>query len=330
MAGILTISLDFELILGKLDKPGWQRFETVCETERRVVFDGLLSLFTEFDVSATWCTVGHLFLDQCRRQTSSPASSHHSHDGPCFPLDPCSNEQTAPLYYGKDLLDRLVACPTPQEIGCHTFSHVMYGDPKCTEAIAERETAKCVQLAEERGLKLRSFVFPRNRVGHLPVLARHGFAVYRGPSPRWFDQPETPRLLRKLGHLADIFSARTPPAVEATPSVDGLINLPASMLFTPAFGLRRFVPVWLRVLRARRGLREAVKQGKVFHLWFHPTDLAVRPEAMLAGLRQVLETADELRRAGELAILPMGAYAPLEAPALVQSSYLPARAVEAW
>lgn len=207
---------------------------------------------------------------------------------------------------------------------CHVRRSEVHGSDRGTE------TAKCVQLAEERGLKLRSFVFPRNRVGHLPVLARHGFAVYRGPSPRWFDQPETPRLLRKIGHLADIFTARTPPAVEATPSVDGLVNLPASMLFTPAFGMRRFVPVWLRVLRARRGLREAVKQGKVFHLWFHPTDLAVRPEAMLQGLRQVLETADELRRAGELAILPMGAFAPLESPALVQSRYLPARAVEAW
>lgn len=325
MAGILTISLDFELILGKLDKPGWQRFETVCETERRVVFDGLLSLFTEFNISATWCTVGHLFLDHCQRQTTMPASKHHSHDGPCFPLDPCSNEASSPLYYGKDLIDRLVACSVPQEIGCHTFSHVMYGDSKCTEATAEWETAKCVRLAAERGLKLRSFVFPRNRVGHLPVLARHGFSVYRGPSPRWFDQPENPRLLRKLGHLADILAARTPPTVEPTPAQDGLVNLPGSMLFTPSFGLRRFVPVWLRVLRARRGLREAVRTGKVFHLWFHPTDLAVRPKAMLGGLRQVLETADAMRKAGELAILPMGTFAPLDTGS-VQPGYLPTRA----
>ena len=46
---------------------------------------------------------------------------------------------------------------------------------------------------------------------------------------------------------------------------------------------------------------------KIFHLWFHPTDLVVRKEAMLDGLRQILDTASRLREKGLLTILPMSA-----------------------
>jgi hypothetical protein len=77
------------------------------------------------------------------------------------------------------------------------------------------------------------------------------------------------------------------------------------MLYTPAFGVRRCVPVWLRVLRANRGLNAALRQKRVFHLWFHPTDLTCRTEAMLGGLRQIFTRAARLRDAGQLDILPM-------------------------
>ena len=52
--GVLTISLDLELIWGTLDLFGPERFRRACEIERAVVIDRLLDLFTEFDVQATW------------------------------------------------------------------------------------------------------------------------------------------------------------------------------------------------------------------------------------------------------------------------------------
>jgi hypothetical protein len=85
----------------------------------------------------------------------------------------------------------------------------------------------------------------------------------------------------------------------------GMWSIPGSMLYTPAFGMRRYVPVWLRVLRANRGLDSALRQKRVFHLWFHPTDLTCRTEAMLDGLRKIFERAASLRDAGQLDILSM-------------------------
>ena len=63
--GIFTISLDFELIWGVLDLPYYKSFLPLCAVERSEIVGRLLELFATYDVSASWCTVGHLFLDQC-------------------------------------------------------------------------------------------------------------------------------------------------------------------------------------------------------------------------------------------------------------------------
>ena len=58
--------------------------------------------------------------------------------------------------------------------------------------------------------------------------------------------------------------------------------------------------------RAVRGLNAAAEQRRIFHLWFHPTNLAFESDAMFDGLRQIFERASALRETGELAIEPMG------------------------
>jgi hypothetical protein len=75
-------------------------------------------------------------------------------------------------------------------------------------------------------------------------------------------------------------------------------------------GLRRYIPVAARVKRAARGLEAAARQKKIFHLWFHPTDMAVHTDAMFAGLRAILEHARTLRARQELTVLPMGNLVP--------------------
>ena len=78
------------------------------------------------------------------------------------------------------------------------------------------------------------------------------------------------------------------------------------MLYTPSFGMRRYVPVKLRVARARKGLAEAVRTNRIFHLWFHPTDLACRMDAMLGGLETIFQEAARLRSAGKIDVFSMG------------------------
>ena len=313
--GVFTLSLDFELIWGTVDHGGPEPFRRACELEHEVIVDRLLALLTEFEISATWCTVGHLFLSSCAAHgdVKHPEIVRPAHawlDGDWFASDPATDEHADPIFYGASLIDKIRACPVDQEIGSHTFSHVIFGDPGCSRATAASELAECVRLADQRGISLDSFAFPRNQVGHLDVLREFGIRCYRGPEPTWYERPRTPRTLRRAAHLADVLTARTPPVVLPHEQIGGLWNVPGSMMYFPMHGRRRHIPLSPRVRRARRGIDRAASERKIFHLWFHPTNLADESDRMFSGLRGIFGRVDELRRRGSIDVVPMGALVP--------------------
>ena len=138
--GVFTLSLDFELIWGTLADYGPDAFSAAVERERAEVFDRLLDLLIEFEIPATWCVLGHLLLGSC----SAVDGVKHPEITPpgempadrWFAHDPCTDERTDPLYYGLSLVERIRACPVPQEVGGHSFSHALFGD-----GLTTRETA---------------------------------------------------------------------------------------------------------------------------------------------------------------------------------------------
>ncbi len=315
--GVFTISLDFELIWGTLDLFGPQGFRHAYEIERKEVIDRLLALFVEFEVPATWCMLGHLFLDRCSSEGGSKhpeiVRPHHAwHPEDWFLHDPCRNEESDPLFYGRSLLEKIRACPVPQEIGSHSFSHVIFSDGGCSRETAESEVAASVRAAREVGVDLRSFAFPRNQVGHLEVLRDYGFTCYRGPDPLWYEQGSGRKAAKRLAHLWDVLRASEPPVGLPQLTSVGIWNIPGSMIYFPMHGLRRYIPISLRVRRAVKGLEAAAREKRIFHLWFHPTNLAFQMEQMLDGLRAILEHAATLRANDALTFLPMGALVPPE------------------
>ncbi|HEX3151790.1 MAG TPA: hypothetical protein VHR66_27205 [Gemmataceae bacterium] len=307
--GVFTISLDFELIWGTLDLFGTAGFERAVRVERELI-PRLLELFIEFRVPATWCVLGHLFLSSCRQVagTKHPEIVRPNHAWDVqdwFERDPCGNEASDPLFYGCSLVELIHACQVRQEIGCHSFSHVIFGDPGCSAEAAASELAMCVQLATAMGIELQSFAFPRNSVGHLDRLREHGFRFFRGPEPNSLSQRPWNNLYKRLSHLWAVLRAAEPPVVLPAMTPEGLWDIPGSMIYFPMHGLRRHIPLGLRIKRAVKGLEAAARLRRVFHLWFHPTNLADQPEQMFAGLRAILEHATRLVERGTLRILPM-------------------------
>jgi peptidoglycan/xylan/chitin deacetylase (PgdA/CDA1 family) len=294
--GVFTLSLDFELIWGTLDLSGPDAFREACERERSSeVFDRFLALLDEFEIPATWCVVGHLMLGSCatvngRKHPEIVRPRHEWYPDDWFDNDPCGDEESFPIFYGRSLVEKLLACETEQEIGCHSFSHVIFGDRGCSRETADSEVRACVEVARELGVSLRSFTFPRNKVGHLDVLREHGFTCFRGPEPT-----------RREGGA---ISMRRPPMTVPAPS-HGLVNIPASMEYSRMHGRRRYVPRPRGAKGALRGVERAVREQQVFHLWLHPTDLAEETESMLEGLGAVFEAAARARERGELEVLPM-------------------------
>lgn len=310
--GIFTISLDLELIWGTQDLFGKDGFGEMCLIERRTVIDRLLELFAEFDISATWCIVGHLFLDECAeiegiKHPEIIRPQHSWKNGDWFDLDPSSNIDDAPLFYGRDIVEKIRDFPVYQEIGSHSFSHIIYGDEGCSVEAARTDLAECVSVAEKLGVQMTSFVFPRNEIGHLDQLRAAGFSTYRGVEPNWYELRSVPHSVRRLLRLIDVVNATIPPTVLPVKDSSGLWNIPGSAMFFPMDGVRRHIPMSRRVRRAHRGLETAAGDKRIFHFWFHPTNLVNSIDEMFAGLRKILERAAKLRDDRKLDIMPLNA-----------------------
>src|SRR5450755_2842539 len=72
--GAFVISLDFELHWGVRDRPSSSVSYRANLMGARVAIPGMLDLFEEFNVAATWATVGFLFANSRREMEEySPA-----------------------------------------------------------------------------------------------------------------------------------------------------------------------------------------------------------------------------------------------------------------
>jgi peptidoglycan/xylan/chitin deacetylase (PgdA/CDA1 family) len=309
MRPTFIISLDQELIWGSFDHTAPDAF-VANHPDPRGTVRALVELLEEFDIPATWAIVGHLFLGSCRRGDDGRAHpeivrpKYSWYPGDWLRSDPCTDRSRDPLWYGDDILDLVQGARARQEIACHSFSHLVYGDAGCFEEAAASDLLACVDAAKKRGVTLRSFVFPRNIEGHHRLLREHGFIAFRGEEPAWWRHLPGPA--KRAGHLFDQASARTPPVVRPSQKLPGLWNLPGSLLLLHRHGVRRYIPFAVRKRRISLGLTEAVERQGLFHLWFHPHNLSFDRSGLFAVLREGLREAAHLRDRGLLDIRTMG------------------------
>jgi peptidoglycan/xylan/chitin deacetylase (PgdA/CDA1 family) len=285
-SGVAIVSIDTELAWGDAHR-GTEGPSRSYDDERRVI-DRLVGVFDRYEIPATWAVVGHLFLDRCDRDGGRPhpdvlRPEYPWFDGDWFDVDPCSTRAAAPEYYGRDIVDRIRAAATGHEVGCHSFAHAMAGEPGCSPEAFASDLDACRKAAAVDGVTLRSFVFPRNSVGHLDVLARQGFTCYRGRA-----------------------TAQPPVRPERDPS--GLWNIPATFLFAPATR-RAGVPIDVWVLHPRARLRQAARRRSLFHVWFHPYNITAAADRALRGIELLAREAARLREQGRLDVVTMGALA---------------------
>jgi peptidoglycan/xylan/chitin deacetylase (PgdA/CDA1 family) len=261
--GSVVVSVDAELGWGHHDIPD----PPMDRTEgARAGWSHLVDLFDRYEVPATWAVVGHLFLDDCD-------GVHADHPAPTgwFARERGEWQSRPDLRFGRGLVEDLQDADADHDVGCHTFSHVEFGDPDTSRELAAAEVRESLAAARDRDLEMRSFVFPRNNVGHRSVLAAAPLICYRGVSP--VSPQGRLRPLRKLSRAVRGY----PLLVEPTMDDHGLVNVPASLYLFGFEGLLRSAaervvgdPV---VRQARYGIEQAARGDGVFHVYLHPNDL---------------------------------------------------------
>ena len=302
-------TLDAELVWGSFDQLSVRDWDAAYPRVRDAI-RGILTILERYEIAATWAVVGHLFLGSCQRAADGRAHPeivrplHAWHPRDWLADDPCSDRTSAPLWYGDDIIELLLRARVAQEIGSHSFSHMIYGDPGCSAAAVRSDLKACVEAARRWGISLQSFVFPRNVEGHHHLLQEFGFRSFRGTDPTWFRG--LGRRSRRAAGFFDQAAALPPPVVTPSEQLPGLWNIPGSMHLMHHGGVRRLVPFAAQVAKGKAGLRRAAERGGVFHLWSHPFNFAVERTSMLRVIEEILAEAARLRKAGTLEIRTMG------------------------
>jgi len=300
--GAFVLSLDTELAWGSVHNGKVARREAQFQQSRPCI-SRLLKLLEKYEIRATWAVVGHLFLERCQPvngvkhpEIIRPTYSWFTDDW--FVADPCSQLEDAPIWYGRDIIKQVLNCKVPQEIGCHTFSHVQVGDPGCSRDCFASELRACCLAAEEFGVTLESFVFPRNIEGKLDVLSEQGFLSYRGEL-----HPQLSRLSPIIRILVE--NSRVWPTALPEERM-GLWNLPGCLFYPPPKGVTWSAAIAFQVWKAKNALRRAARGRHLFHLWFHPFNLANNPDRLLRGLEKIFTEFCRYRESGLIDNLTMG------------------------
>lgn len=297
-----VVSIDLEMSWGAVHH-GAPHDDAPYREEREIVAD-VLDAMARHGISATWAVVGHLFLDECEPVDGRPHPEIVRPEYPWLPgdwygLDPAASTATDPTWYGPDLVQAIRDCPVPQEIGSHSFGHLIAGERGCS-ADAFRSD---VEAAKRVGGELRSFVYPRNSIGHLDVLAEQGFTAFRGPMPDRFPHLSGWRrsLVSQIDRVVPLPSASVQPRVQGT-----LVDVPQTYLLDPGSTTARRLgtAAWARL--ARRRLRHAIRTTSLCHLWFHTHNFSGHRERARRAMELVFAEARRHIDAGRLTNPTMG------------------------
>jgi peptidoglycan/xylan/chitin deacetylase (PgdA/CDA1 family) len=293
---IFIISLDTELAWGtRGSKKYLEHYQ-----ETRKIIDRLLNLFNKYEIKATWAMVGHLFLDQCKKidgvvHPEIIRPQYKWLHGDWFDVDPSSNLDSAPEWYGKDIVEKIINCLVKQEIGCHTFSHIDVKDNGCNRDCFTSELKKCRDLAQSFGLELKSFVFPKNKVANIDLLKEFGYLCFRDKDNNWYSN--LPSSCKKIAHIIDEYLC-LPTRSTTAKKLNEVWNFPGNYFYVHKNGWAKNLPICFRVKKVKIGINKAIKKNQIFHMWFHPFNLASDPDGLFQGLEEIFKYFISLKEKG--------------------------------
>ncbi len=283
--GAVVFSVDFELAWGWAHAKGrsFQDAVTMGLRERAQV-PHILAAMDQYQIPATWATVGHLFLDRCTRDSHGRAhadlpripffeSEYFVHkSGEWFDCDPCTDSKRDPAWYAPDLIERIMAARTGHEIGCHGFSHESYRDG-CPADVASANIDACIKAMQPFAIVPKTWVFPGNEAGNFQALVQKSIRSVRS-FPVKVAQVSLP--VRRADGMWAIF-ASSPVDLEGV-----------------GWNYEE------RLARLKRFVDAAAATRLAAHIWFHPS---LRAEQMTMLLFPLFKYCAEQRERGVIDVL---------------------------
>jgi hypothetical protein len=295
LAPQLVISLDFELHWGLHDHKTVADYRHNLEGER-VAIEGMLRLFEQNDIAATWATVGLLFCNGREEALASRPTLQPSYTdrrlNPYPLLARCGDSEAEDgFHFAPSVIDAICSVRR-QEMATHTFSHYCCLEDGQTSEQFRADLQAAKKVARKRGIDLRSIVFPRNQCSaeHLQVCADEGIAYFRGNQDSRFNSPVSTAqetAWRRAARLADAYVPLAGRPEAKVSRQAQLINIPASRFLRPIMSVGEALEP-LRLRRILHEMRSVAQSGGVYHLWWHPHNFGKNVEKHLTLLEAIL------------------------------------------
>ena len=149
-APTVVISLDLELSWGLFDLSFDDKLLKMARWTHDVGAPNLLNHLTRNGLSATWAVVGAMMHDRLPDVSGLPEVSYPHFTKPWFSYVPKEGDELShPEWFGARLVEMIRQAKPKQEIGFHSFSHVLFGAPGMTRERAIAEFRYCAETAKE-------------------------------------------------------------------------------------------------------------------------------------------------------------------------------------
>jgi peptidoglycan/xylan/chitin deacetylase (PgdA/CDA1 family) len=304
--GIFVISLDFELYWGIRDKRPLSTVEEYLQNTHRI-FPHLLATFRKYEVKATFAIVGLLAADSKEEMRQFIPEIKPDY---CDPnLSPYTDGLTAvkesakddPYHYAGNLLSLFREYPE-HELGTHTFSHYYCQEEGAAPESFRADLLAAKAIAKDKGLTIDSLVFPRNQynAAFMKICEEVGIKTYRGNERVWFWNPKAAGLIK--------LPAKVVRALDSYVNISGNhcydlkelangspVDIPSSRFLRPYKPMGGSFSERFKLRRIKKGMTEAAKTGKLYHLWWHPHNFASNSDQNFKTLEAVLQHFSELK-----------------------------------
>lgn len=282
------LSLDCEGKWGVADRLTKRQHRWLTDDRLRDAYRNLIALLDEFDFPATFAFVGLFAEPESSFRRLVPAIEDLRARAPSY-LGPALEDSTTGScqgWHGHWALDLVGGAKVRHEIGLHGITHVPW--TWCDRAFFVDELRLLPELTTAVA-QARTFVYPRNEVAHVDLLACAGLKGFRN------GRPHKSRLHSLLSEL-NLWSKAEPGPRNGKPP----IGLPAGHFVNWRSGARRLISA--RITQARFERMVDGSDGGIVHAWLHPENIASAPETM-AVLRKIVRSVAERRNRGRCAVL---------------------------
>lgn len=302
--GQFVLSLDFELFWGVWDVATIESYGANILGVKQVI-PSLLELFKQYDMKATFATVGFLFAANKNELEKYNPMQIPIYDNEVYNVYKNelskigNNEEDDGYHFGYSLLQKIKN--TSHEISTHTYSHYYCLEEGQTLQQFEVDIKAAIEIAKKEGVVLKSIVFPRNQVNeeYLDMLYKLGITSYRGNPTSWIYKPrkyaaEIPFI--RLCRLLDTYFSISGDNIHNIEAVKNkVINIPASRFLKPYSKLFSIFEKF-KIRRIKKEMTAAALQGKLYHLWWHPHNFGINLQQNLNNLTHILSHYKKLNK----------------------------------